>query len=205
LTTVVLIVLAIAWGAVLVFWLRSRAEGAAFNDSVGLFHRHLRVLERTAPSTLAAANRLRARDDGPIPLSSHARVRAGQPAEYATRRVGPGAPRRNAAAVPAPLRPRGVPSASAARRRASQRRRRDVLFVLTVLVVATAVLAVGTGSHLFVVAQLVCDAALAGYVALLVRLRTVAAERDMSLRLLERPARPAYATYGDLALRRVAN
>ncbi|HEX4865029.1 MAG TPA: hypothetical protein VFV02_13230, partial [Acidimicrobiales bacterium] len=61
-TTVVLLVLAIIWGVLLVSWLRSRTEGT-FSDSVGTFRRHLSVLERAAPSTVAPANRLRS---GPV-------------------------------------------------------------------------------------------------------------------------------------------
>ncbi|MHB1931168.1 MAG: hypothetical protein ACYCUG_17395, partial [Acidimicrobiales bacterium] len=90
-TTVVLLVLAVAWGAVLVFWFRSRSQGS-FGDSVGMFHRHLHVLERTTPATLAPANRLRGPSLASTPLSS----RLGRPAPPL-----PGRPQRLAGPAPA--------------------------------------------------------------------------------------------------------
>ena len=191
----VLVVLAVAWGSVLIFWLRSRSKDGAFTDSVGTFHRHLRILGRAAPGTLAPANRLR----DPLPAGRPLRpvpAYAGRPvAAYAGRPL---------AAVPHD-RPSG---ASAARRRQIRRRRRDVLFVLLVAVVALLVLFAGTGSHALLLLQLLSDAALAGYIGLLVRLRNLAAEREHKLRVLHQPrvarypVAPAYADYG---LRRVAN
>lgn len=202
----VLVVLAVAWGSILVFWLRSRREGSEFGDSVGLFHRHLHVLERTAPVSLAPANRLRS--PAVSPLSGRSAP------SLAMTRI-------------APISPRAGHNLAVARRRSLRRRRRDVLFVLAVLVVATLILALGTGSHALVLVQLVSDAGLAGYVSLLVRLRNLAAERDMKLHVLTPPARsigygrPAgyethggYAApvgyampagYGELTLRQVAN
>ncbi len=203
----VLMVLALAWGAVLVFWLRSRSQGS-FGDSVGLFHRHLHVLERAAPGTLAAANRLRVPTEGPIPLAARmgtrpAPVAVGRPVAMTS----------------------GAALTSAARRRQTQRRRRDVLFVLVVAVVATLVAAVATGARTAIYLQLLSDVAFGGYIALLVRLRNLAAERQVKLRVLHQPqlargrtaprrlpsrsAMPAaYALagdYGDLALRRAAS
>lgn len=209
----VVLILAIAWAGVLVAWLRSRSRGS-FGDSVGMFHRHLHVLERTAPATLAPANRLR----GPAVSSTPLSTRLGGPR---VARVAPSA-RRSARHTPAP---RPVPRAygaagaggSLARRRQTRKRRRDVLFVLLVLVVATLVLAAGTGRHALVLVQLASDLVLAGYVGLLVRLRNLSLERRQKLRVLHRPARGRLAAgdfgdlagvpsgYGDLALRRVAN
>jgi hypothetical protein len=228
LTTVVLAVLAVAWGTVLFFWFRSRNQGA-FSDSVGLFHRHLHVLERAAPGTLAPANRMRGPIAGPTPLSTrmappHLAFTQYAPTQYAPTQYAStqyaSTEYLQSQTGPPPAWPRAVASpsararvASSARRRRTQRRRRDVLFVLTVLVVATLVLAVGTGSHKLMLAQILTDLVLAGYVALLIRLRNLAAERGMKLRVLHRPAqtrvRPARyapaAGYGDLALRQVAN
>lgn len=207
----VVLILAIAWAGVLVAWLRSRSRGS-FGDSVGMFHRHLHVLERTAPATLAPANRLR----GPAVSSTPLSTRLGGPR---VARVAPSA-RRSARHTPAP---RPVPRAyaaaggSLARRRQTRKRRRDVLFVLLVVVVATLVLAAGTGRHALVLVQLASDLVLAGYVGLLVRLRNLSLERRQKLRVLHRPARGRLAAgdfgdlagvpsgYGDLALRRVAN
>ena len=203
----VLLVLAIAWGAVLVFWIRSRSRGS-FGDSVGTFHRHLHVLERTAPATLPPANRLRGPALSSTPLSS----RLGRAAPTL-----PGAgPRVAAAAARRPMARRQPvyapgPGVSSARRRQIRRRRRDVLFVLVVAVVATLVVAVSTGRHSLLLLQLATDVTLAGYVFLLVRLRNLALERQYKLRVLRRPALARYDAagmptgYGDLALRRVAN
>ena len=213
----VLLVLAIAWGAVLVAWARSRSRGS-FGDSVGMFHRHLHVLERTAPSTLRPANRLRGPVVAPIPLSSRlgpSRDLGGAPRPARPARRTP--PNPYAASRPVPARS-GAGRPSPARRSQVRKRRRDVLFVLVVAVVATLVVAAGAGGHAPWVLQLASDAALAGYVALLVRLRNLSLEREQKLRVLHRPAPArlapaagygdldgAPAGYGQLALRRVAN
>ncbi len=173
----VLIALALVWGVVLVSWLRSRAA-KSFNDPVGTFNWHLRVLEQTGPSRVRPANRRRA--DGSIPPYRP------QP--------GPGV------RVPPPMvRRPATMSGAAVRRRESQRRRRDVLLVLVLAAVATLILAVAVGSA-FIVMNVLCDAALAGYVALLVRMRNLAAEREMKLAYLPNQARrqpPAPAGYGE--------
>ncbi len=203
----VLLVLAIAWGAVLVLWIRSRS-GGSFGDSVGTFHRHLHVLERTAPATLAPANRLRGPALSSTPLSSRL-GRAAPTLPGAGLRAAPPAARRPVARRQPVYAP--APGVSSARRRQICRRRRDVLFVLVVAVVATLVVAVSTGRHSLLLLQVAADAVLAGYVFLLVRLRNLALERQHKLRVLRRPAPARYdaagmpAGYGDLALRRVAN
>ena len=95
----VLLVLAIIWGVLLVSWLRSRTEGT-FSDSVGTFRRHLNVLERTTPSIVAPANRLRS---GPVA------GRTGIPPYRSTARIpgqGLATPRAMAGPVPRPAQPR---------------------------------------------------------------------------------------------------
>jgi hypothetical protein len=192
---VVLIVLALVWGVVIFSWLRSRT-GATFGDSVGAFRRHLRVLERTAPVTVRPANRL-AGASHPVPNLG--------------------------LRVPAGSRLTGIRTTSLARRRRSQvrKRRRDVLIVLLAGVILTLVVAVATRSRPAIFVQLFFDAALVSYLALLVRLRNLAAERELKLTFLPRttpPARrttrPSYAVagydvgaagYGDLGVRRAAN
>jgi hypothetical protein len=72
------------------------------------------------------------------------------------------------------------------RRRQSVKRRRDVLFLLAIAVVATLAMAAATRSHTLIGVQVVCDLALAGYVALLVRLRNLASEREMTLTHISR-------------------
>ena len=196
----VILVLAIAWGAVLVAWARSRSRGS-FGDSVGLFHRHLHILERTAPSTLPPANRLRGPVVAPIPLSS--RLAPSRALGASPRPVSPA--RRNHPNPYAPARPgpsrAGAARTSPVRRSQVRKRRRDVLFVLVVAVVGTLILAAGAGGHALWVLQLASDAALAGYVALLVRIRNLSLEREQKLRVLRRPTpvrlAPA-AGYGEL-------
>ena len=193
----VLLVLALIWGALLVSWLRSRSAGG-LGDSVGTFRRHLTVLERATPGTVRPANRLydekgRLQGVGRRPLAAPA---------VATRR-------------PSPARVTGRPvdaRTSALRRRQAQKRRRDVFFALVAGATGSLALALVPGMSIMWSVQLLFDVLLAGYVALLVRLRNLAAERELKLRFIpnqQRVARRAYefggAGYGELELRRAAN
>ena len=157
----VLVVLAGIWAAVLVPpMLRSRAE-ARPADSIGNFRRQLRVLQRTGPSVAAMGDPSR-----PLP----------------TRRP-PMAP---PGAVGAPLVPR---TAMSARRARTLRRRRDVLAVLLASMTGTLFLgAVFPSLRSLLLLHLLLDVALVAYVAMLVRARNAAAEREMKLRFL--PATP---------------
>lgn len=202
----VLLVLAIIWGVLLVSWLRSRTEGT-FSDSVGTFRRHLSVLERAAPATVAPANRLRS---GPVagrtsipPYRSTISVRG--------QRIGPSA--RVAPVAAAPVR---RPSArSAMMRRRSQKRRRDVFFAVVAGVVGSMLLAVVSGVSAVWSVQVFFDLLLAGYITTLIRMRNLAAERELKLTFMPpaapRARRPKQAYdlgvsgYGDLDLRRAAN
>jgi hypothetical protein len=193
---VVLLVLAIIWGVLLVSWLRSRTEGT-FSDSVGTFRRHLTVLERTTPSTVAPANRLRS---GPV---------AGR-TSIPPYRPGARVPGQSIGGRPAPARLAG---ASVARRR-SQKRRRDVFFALLAGVLGSLMLSVVTGVSAMWTVQVVFDLCLTAYVALLIRMRSLAAERELKLTFMPHGARPARARpaydlgpsgYGELDLRRAAN
>jgi hypothetical protein len=206
LTTVVLLVLALVWGVLLVSWFRSRTTGG-LSDSVGTFRRHLSVLERAAPPTVAPANRLHSGFIGgpsaPGYQSSGLRVPARR-AAYAPR---------PSAAPGAGLRP---PTAAALRRRHAQKRRRDVFFALVAGTVGSLLLALVPGLSVMWSVQIVFDVLLLGYVALLIRMRNLAAEREIKLTFMpshpEARARrqqlaPAYDMegYGDISLRRVAN
>jgi len=184
---VVLLLLALIWGALLVSWFRSRSA-TTFSDSVGSFRRHLNVLERTTPTTVRPANRL-----------SDRAPRYG--ASFST-----GAPSRRTRPVAA--------SASALRRRQAQKRRRDVFFALVAGTVGFFALALLPGLSILWSVQVLFDILLCAYVAVLVRLRNQAAEREMKLRYMasSRPAARARRTYdfgaagyGDLELRRAAN
>ncbi|MBO0731672.1 MAG: hypothetical protein J2P57_20600 [Acidimicrobiaceae bacterium] len=169
----VVLVLAVVWGLVLVAWLRSRAADGAFDDTVGTFRHDLRVLERTLPVTVQPANRMRS--------------------GYVAGRYG--------LVPPAPV--QRPPTSAALRRRQSQKRRRDVLFVLTTIVGMTMLLAALTQNRDAVYATVVALVVLGGYVALLVRMRNLAAERQRKVTSIRRDAigRPA----APLAMRRVAN
>jgi hypothetical protein len=188
---VVLLLLALIWGALLVSWLRSRSS-TTFTDSVGTFRRDLKVLERTTPLTVRPANR----------LIDPAR-RAPGPAVRTGMTVGP----RRATPVAA--------NSGALRRRQAQKRRRDVFFMLMAGTAGSLALALIPGLSIMWSVQALFDILLVGYVAVLVSLRNRAAEREMKLRYMKsgRPAAaaPAHrgysfaAGYGDLDLRRAAN
>jgi hypothetical protein len=83
-----------------------------------------------------------------------------------------------------------------------QKRRRDVMLVLAGAMVATLALSLVPGLGLLLVAHLLVDVLFVAYVAVLIRLRSAAVEREMKLRFLpgaHQAVEPA------LALRRSAN
>ena len=154
-TTVVLLVLALAWGAVLLFWLRARRRSSP-PDSVSLFYRDLRVLQRAAPATREPAHRLRgpsgpswrAVTRGPVAVTAPTAGWVPGPLTPADTGVGHGRDR------PRPVTASGGVS-----------RRRSVALALTVLVVASLAAAVADPSPATAVVQLLTDAAWAGYLA----------------------------------------
>jgi hypothetical protein len=99
------------------------------------------------------------------------------------------------------------------RRRAAQRRRRDVFIALLAGTFGSLLLALIPGLSVMWSVQILCDFLLAGYVALLVRMRNLAAERELKLTRLPQAPRvarpgPAYdlaSGYGAIDLQRVAN
>ncbi len=180
----VLLVLAVVWIVVIGSWFRSRSAGS-FGDSVGTFHRHIRVLERATPVTVAPAHQLR----GPTSIAAlHLGRSPRPPAPPAVAAVSPyRRPLPTAVPGPAARRASASPawgSAALARRRQSQRRRRDVLLFL--LAGAAATLAIGAipGLHTMLVANVVFDLLTAAYVGLLLRARNIRAERDAKLAFL---------------------
>jgi hypothetical protein len=107
-----------------------------------------------------------------------------------------------------------APSQAAARRRAAQRRRRDVFVALLVGAVGSFLLAMIPGLSVLWSVQVLFDLLLVGYVALLIRIRNLAAERELKMRRLPQTQRAvragrAYdfggAAYGGLDLHSVAN
>jgi hypothetical protein len=204
---VVLLVLAIIWGVLLVSWFRSRS-GGTLSDSVGTFRRHLNVLERATPTTVVPANRLRS---APV-------VARGIPAYRPPGRVTPGSRLGTSGGRPMPS-ARGIglrpPAAAAIRRRQAQKRRRDIFFALLAGVLASLGLCAVPSLGLSVMwpVQLLCDLLFGAYILLLVRMRSLAAEREMKVRYMayQRTAarpQPSYdfgAGYGELSLTRTAH
>ncbi len=181
----VLLVLAGIWVAVIAVPLvRAKTEGK-LGDSIGSFRRHLSVLERAAPLTVVPANRLH------LP--------------HASAVIGPYRP---------PVATHGRVSAGRGHRQQAQKRRRDVLMGLVVAMAGSALLAMIPGLSVMWMVNVVVDLLFVGYVVLLVRMRNVAAEREMKLTFLPgaRPvpirrfadAQPVAAGLADLA-RRAAN
>jgi hypothetical protein len=105
-------------------------------------------------------------------------------------------------------------SAAVLRRRQVQKRRRDVFFALLAGVVGSFALALIPGLQVMWFIQVIFDLVFVAYVALLLRLRNLAAERELKLTFLSQgpvrggPSRGsgyALAGYDDLTLRRTAN
>lgn len=180
----VLVILAIIWVAVLVPpAIRARAE-ARPADSISAFRRQLSVLHRTRPGW---GSRGGAPDAWAAPSAVPSAVAA-----LHRRSVGNVSPLRPVRASQASYRATGA-------RSRTLRRRRDVLVALLASSGATLLLAlVGLGMMMWI--NLLVDALLVGYVALLIRQRNLAAEREMKVRFLPRSplAEPAL-------LRRSAN
>jgi len=189
-TLLVLVVLAIIWVAVLVPpALRARAEGRP-GDSVSAFRRQLVVLRRTSPhasrSMAAEWGRARGYGSGPsAPVTSLTARRA-----QATRQV-VGHSSRAVGTTRVGL--------SAARSR-TLRRRRDVFTALVGAAAVTLLLGLVPGLRVLLLVHLVVDALLAAYVALLIRQRGLAAEREMKVRFL-----PESRLLEPVALRRSVN
>ena len=179
----VLVVLAIIWVAVLVPpALRARAEGRP-GDSVSAFRRQLVVLRRTGPhaSRPVASEWGRSRAYGPLgpaPVTSLTARRA-----QATRR-----PVGRSSGVVGTSRVR----TSAARSR-TLRRRRDVFTALLGAAAVSLVLGLVPAFRVMLLVHLAVDVLLVAYVALLIRQRSLAAEREMKVRFLpeSRPMQPA--------------
>jgi hypothetical protein len=105
-----------------------------------------------------------------------------------------------------PPEPKAPPASVATRVRPArsrvQKRRRDVMVVLAGAMVATLALSLVPGLGVLLIVHLFIDVLFVAYVAMLIRLRSAAAEREMKLRFLpgaQQPVEPA------LALRRSVN
>ncbi len=150
----VLLFLAVIWAAVLVPPMLRARAEGRPADSIGNFRHQLSVLQRTAPGVVAPANTLRA----PMPMGPYRAVAPG----LAVRSVSP----------------------EAARRARTLKRRRDVLFGLLGAMGGSLVLGLLPSLRVLWGLHLVLDALFVGYVAMLMRIRNEAAERDMKLRFI---------------------
>lgn len=172
---VVLVILAVVWAVFLLPQLfRARAERST--DSIGAFRHQLSVLERTTPAGAASVTHLR---PARRPHAPSAIRRTPQPVHH----LGSGAPLRHHAG-----------------RALARKRRRDVLCGLLVAMAATLILSLVPALRSMFYLHLVVDALFAGYVALLVRARNLATERDLKVRFL-----PSASPQPQLLLRRSAN
>lgn len=196
---VVLVILAIVWAVFLLPQLfRARAERSS--DSIGNFRHQLSVLERTTPATAPSVGHLRpafrpqpsAAGRGP---ARGRQVAPGGPAR--ARNVAPGARQAAPARRPAAAHRPGHASGRALARK----RRRDIFCGLLVAMGATLVLGLIPSLRMMLVLHVVVDLLFAGYVALLVRARNVAAERELKVRFLPGMVTPQPA----FLLRRSAN
>ena len=180
-----LLILAALWAAVLIPpAMRARAE-ASPADSIVSFRRQLRVLQRTGPT------------GGSATISRSAGGRAAAPAPAPAPAAAPRlAPVRHLA----PATAAGSVRPALARGGRAQKRRRDVFFALLTAMVGSLLLAL-LGQRLMWGLHLVLDVLFVAYVGLLIRMRNLAAEREMKLRFLPgtRPPDPA------LLLRRTSN
>ncbi|MHB8439821.1 MAG: hypothetical protein ACYDD4_11770 [Acidimicrobiales bacterium] len=157
-TMVILVILAMVWLAVLgPGLLRRRAERRS-TYSVDAFHRQLHVLGRAAPSTIDPAYRLETEE-----VSSPFRP------------VGAHALRRQERRPDPYFRPEAC------------KRRRDVLFTLLCTLVGTGLLGAVPAMRPLLYVTLVGALLLTGYLGLLVRLRTLALEREVKLHYLPQP------------------
>ena len=148
---------AILWGVVVVYWVWSRRP--AFGDSIGLFRNELQALEHAGPTRVPPANRRR-----PLPYTvSAATYSLAEP-------LGEPGP---LSAGPLPVGAGSLPAALAAatlsvKRLKARRRRRDVLSVLLVAVVVSAMASVLSRSVVALSLQALSDIALGAYAYLLV-------------------------------------
>ena len=159
----VLIVLAALWGAFFLWPMLSGRSSGRRADSIGDFTYRLGVIGKTG------GHRRRRQAPTAIPVAM-------PPSIPPTRPLG-------AAGSPGVAR---ISSPKAMTR--SQRRRRDVLAILGVAVLSTLLLAVVAGNPLFYLVQAFTDVMLVAYLALLVRMKQAANERQAKVHYLPAPA-----------------
>lgn len=184
---VVLVILAMVWAVFLLPQLfRARAERST--DSIGTFRRQLSVLERTSPARASTP-----RPRTAVPAHRHPTVRT--------------ASVQGAGRAPTVAGVRfGTPPAAVVRRPRSARamirkRRQDILCGLLLAMAASLVLSFIPATRVMLWVHLAVDVAFVAYVALLVRARNLASERELKVRFLPTTAR----SQPQLLLQRSAN
>ena len=177
-TIVVLLILVVVWAAVLGPSLLRRTADRRSGDSIGAFHRQLRVLERAGPTLVNPAFRLTtALPDG--------MRRGAVPARPGLILVRPDL-------ASTPPRAAGAPAGSSSAHQdpyfapGAAKRRRDVLLCLVSAVLGSGLLAAIPALRPLLFVALVAVALSALYVGMLVRMRRHADERVAKLRYLPR-------------------
>ena len=178
-TVVVLLLLVLVWAVVLGPSLLRRSVQRHSTDSIGAFHRQLRVLRPIGPSLVDPVHRL----DASLPATHiGADLRGGsRPGLIVVRPDG-------ALSVPGSH----VGTSSVRRpdpyfRPEACQRRRDVLVALLFIVVSTGLAGAIPSARPLLAVTGAAALALVAYVALLVRLRNRAREREAKLRYLPQP------------------
>ncbi len=195
---ILVIIIAVAWIAILApNMMKRRTRLGDGISSISHFHHQLQVLEHSAPEPIVApAYRLRAVGAGPIDAARPAGSGSEEAAAPVLTVVGADRLPRPALAFlgrdgdepvagpPPPLLVR-PPRAGPPTRHLVRRRRRDTLGVLIAVFVTTLMLGFLPGATAAWMACALSGVALAAYVALLVRLRRLAEERNRKLHYLE--------------------
>jgi hypothetical protein len=164
-TFVVLLILAVIWALYLASWMRSRAQVRSRN-SISSFNQHLSVLERARPAGLGEA------DLQPVAVRSL----APRPHDPLVR----------------PPQVNGLLSGAPITLRDARRRRRDILLLLigVTAVAATLYMLVG-GVTVYLLAA--SGGAMGGYIFLLLRAQSLAAERAEKVHYLHQADDYGYA------------
>lgn len=193
----VLALLIAIWGVFLgVTLVRKRAEYKA-DSSIGAFQRQLQVLRRNSQAIDRSAGlgdpQLAVRDDA-LPGFAPMQLRQLHKAD----RLGTGLPDNAGHLAAASSAPNGRQDPYF--RPEACERRRDVLLILVSALVSTGLISIIPAARMALVVTAIAGAALLIYVALLVRLRAHATEREMKLRYMPPPIEaPVFANRRSVA------
>ena len=168
---VVILLLLAVWGGVGAWWLLSRSESRS-TDSIGTFRQQLTVLERTGPTSVAPAFRMRDGETGVYGASAASFTHL--------------APARRAAAP-------------VSRRRKVQKRRRDVFYALVAATLGAAGLGFLPGLSAMWWLSVLLAVVLAIYVVVLIQLRAANADRVARIASLSSVGYPPPSAFGALA------